>query len=226
MGEKYTNKKHLIGVSICAVVLLVLGSLSNVVGYQSVQSSNQQRINEEVNQKELLFQTIVDIANNKDIQRIVIKSQISREGLFNPDARFSVFNTPVLTKNQLIHMYLIGLMLSKIISKSRMHSIVVQNQLNYQAVQKEIIATIEKDAKIKGEITQLSSLKCDCGNENISWNFPVICWLLAPIVLVIIEIQAVAELMFHWDPLFFDFLLGIMITIGKPLNCFWMWMFP
>ena len=33
------DKKLLIGVSICAVVLLVLGSLSNVVGYQSVESS-------------------------------------------------------------------------------------------------------------------------------------------------------------------------------------------
>ena len=33
------DKKPLIGVSICAVVLLVLGSLSNVVGYQSVKSS-------------------------------------------------------------------------------------------------------------------------------------------------------------------------------------------
>jgi len=32
------NKKPLIGVSICAVVLLVMGSLSNVVGYQSVKS--------------------------------------------------------------------------------------------------------------------------------------------------------------------------------------------
>jgi len=33
------NKYPLIGVSICAVVLLILGSLSNVVGYQSVKSS-------------------------------------------------------------------------------------------------------------------------------------------------------------------------------------------
>jgi len=33
------DKKPLIGVSICAVVLLVLGSLSNVVGYQSVKST-------------------------------------------------------------------------------------------------------------------------------------------------------------------------------------------
>jgi len=34
------NKYPLIGVSICAVVLLILGSLTNVVGYQSVKSTS------------------------------------------------------------------------------------------------------------------------------------------------------------------------------------------
>jgi hypothetical protein len=38
-GGKHTEKKPLIVVSICAVVLLVLGSLSNVVGYQSIKTS-------------------------------------------------------------------------------------------------------------------------------------------------------------------------------------------
>jgi hypothetical protein len=38
-GESKMDKKPLIGVSILAVVLLVLGSLSNVVGYQSVKST-------------------------------------------------------------------------------------------------------------------------------------------------------------------------------------------
>ena len=33
------DKKPLIGVSICTVILLILGSLSNVVGYQSVKST-------------------------------------------------------------------------------------------------------------------------------------------------------------------------------------------
>jgi hypothetical protein len=39
MEENKKDKKPLIGVSILAVVLLVLGSLSNVVGYQSVKST-------------------------------------------------------------------------------------------------------------------------------------------------------------------------------------------
>lgn len=48
-------KKFLIGISICAVVLLILDSLSNVLGYQTVQSSKQNMINNKINQKELLF---------------------------------------------------------------------------------------------------------------------------------------------------------------------------
>jgi hypothetical protein len=179
-GGKVVDKKPLIGVSICAVVLLVLSSLTNVVGYQQVQSSNQKIINEKINQKELLFQTILDIANNKEIQRIILKSQISREGFFNPDVRFSIFNTPVLTKNQLKHMYTIGLMLSKTISKSRMHSMVERYQVNNQGMQKEIITVIEKDSTLNNEITQLSSLKCDCGNESTTrWRYPIICSILS-----------------------------------------------
>jgi len=174
------DKKPLIGVSICAVVLLILASLTNVVGYQTVQSSNQKTINQEINQKELLFQTIIDIANNKEIQQVILKSQISKGGFFNPDVRFPILNTPVLTKNQLKQMYIVGLMLSKFISKSKMHLMVEKHQVNNQLVQKEISAVIEKDATIKGEIKQLSNANCNCGNtsETTVWHFPVICFII------------------------------------------------
>jgi hypothetical protein len=172
------QKNPLIGVSIIAVVLLILGSLTNVVGYQTVHSSNQNTTNNEINRRELLFQTILDIANNKKVQRIILKSQINRESFFNPNIKFSVFNTQVLTKNQLKHMYFVSLMLSKTISKSKMRSIVERYQVSNQEMQKEITVAIEKDSNLNREIVQLSCLKCDCENENISWNFPVICTLL------------------------------------------------
>jgi len=181
------NKNPLIGVSIIAVVLLILATLTNVVGYQTVQSSNQNVIQDEVNQKELLFQTILDVANNKDIQRIILKSQISRESFFNPDVRFPILNTPVLTKDNLKQMYLVGLMLSKIISKSKMHSLLEQHQRIPQGLQKEITAIIEKDATLNGEIKQLSNSKCDCKN-NIgvtAWTFPVICTILNILLFVV-----------------------------------------
>jgi hypothetical protein len=55
------DKKYLIGVSICAVVLLVLSSLSNVVGYQSVKST--------VNDSPL-FQTRTQRATNQQTNSI------------------------------------------------------------------------------------------------------------------------------------------------------------
>jgi len=56
-GGKQMDKKPLIGVSILAVVLLVMGSLSNVVGYESVKSTT-------VNDSPL-FQTRTQRATNQ-----------------------------------------------------------------------------------------------------------------------------------------------------------------
>ena len=69
------RKWLVIGISTVSVIFLILTSLSNVVGYQTAQTSQQNLIKERINQRELLFQTIVDIANNKEIQRIILKSQ-------------------------------------------------------------------------------------------------------------------------------------------------------
>ena len=64
------DKKPLIVVSLCAVILLVMGSLSNVVGYQSVKSS--------VNDSPL-FQTRTQRATNQ--QQNSITSQYLGKGL-------------------------------------------------------------------------------------------------------------------------------------------------
>ena len=204
---KGMNKKPLIGISFCAVVLLVLGSLSNVVGYQTVQSSNQNVISNEVNQRELLFQTIVDIVNNKEIQRVIVKTQISR-GIFPTS------DIPVITKNQLKQMCFIGLILSKVISKSRIQSLVGKYQFNNQEIQKEINSVIEKDTIINSEITQLKDSECDCENEKTVsiWNFPVICLLLFPLF-------GIAKLIEIGYNIYFP--IVIIISIGSIFNCFW-----
>jgi hypothetical protein len=208
------KKYPLIGVSIVAVVVLILASLSNVVGFQTVQSSNQKEINTKADQKELLFQTIVDIANNKEIQRIILKSQIASGKFFDSDEKFPAFNTPILTKNALKQMYLIGLMLSKVISKSRMHSIVEQYQLNNQEMQKETNAVVENDVTLKGEMTQLSNQKCDCENENTTqWSYPVVCMLLFPLVIALIAITIMSHQVIPF--------IEIMMNIGLKLHCFW-----
>ena len=167
------NKKWLsIGISIFAVILLTLTSLSNVVGYQTVQTSQQNVIKERINQRELLFQTIVDIVNNKEIQRIILKSQMS-QGVF-PTSEI-----PVIMKNQISQMYFIGLILSKFINKSRIQSIAGRYQFNNQEIQKEISTVIEKNTIINSEIKQLKDSDCDCENKNtMVWRFPIFCTFL------------------------------------------------
>jgi len=209
------DKKPLIGVSICAVVLLVMGSLTNVVGYQTVQTSQQNVIKERINQRELLFQTIVDIANNKEIQRIILKSQMSR-GIF-PTSEF-----PVVTKQQLRQMFFLGLILSKFISKSRIQSMIGKYQFNNQEMQKEISAVIEKDATLDAEMTQLSNSECDCEKENtIEWHFPVICIILS-IMTIITGASLMVSLLYidsYFLVNFFAFLLRIIGTISTILDC-------
>ena len=201
------DKKPLIGVSILAVVLLVLGSLSNVVGYQSVQSSNQSVIKERINQKELLFQTICDIVNNKEIQRIILKSQMSR-GIF-PTSEIHL-----VTKNQLKMMYFLGMILSKVVSKSRIQSMIGKYQFNNQEIQKEMSVVIEKDTIINSEITLFKNSDCACEKViSVQSNFTLLCVLLIPIVLVLYLLSLVSRI--------FGLIYSLVEIIGMTLNCSW-----
>jgi len=168
------------------VILLFIGvTIAPTINFNTVKASQQNIIKERINQRELLFQTIVDIAKNKEIQRIILKSQMSR-GIF-PTSEF-----PVITKNQIRQMYFIGLILSKVISKSRMQSLIGKYQFNNQEIQKEINAVIEKDTFINSEITQLKDSECDCDNkinqEKISTtdiaDNPIICGTLLTLLIV------------------------------------------
>ena len=154
------------------MVLLVLGSLNNVIGYQTIRSSPQQIIDERITQRELLFQAIADIVNNKEIQRIILKSQMSR-GIFPPS------EIPVLTKNQIRQMYFICIILSKVIDKSKIQTMIGKYLFNNQEIQKDIYAVIEKDTIINSEIAQLKDSDCDCDKEiTANWHFPILCTIL------------------------------------------------
>ena len=172
------GKKPLLVVSLCVVVLLVLGSVSNVVGYQTVQTSQQNLIKERIDQRELLFQTICDIANNQEIQRIILKSQI-RRGIF-PTSEM-----PVITKNHLRQMYLLGVLLLRFIRTSRIQSIIGKYQFSTQGMQKEISAVFEKDVALNAELIQLQNSECDCENEQTSsWGFPILCSILNVLMII------------------------------------------
>jgi len=210
------EKKPFLGLSIALACLMILTPVANTFVVQTVRSSNQKIITEEINQKELLFQTIIDIANNKEIQKLLLISAEIRKGeFFNPDARFPVCTPYVLTKTKLNVAYHIGLMFLKTVSTSKIQSILERYQLGQKGIQKEIAVVIEKNATINSELTQLSNLRCGCENTTETlWTFPVLCTSLVPLLIIALSIYIVSGMQNF-------ILLQIMMIIGSILNCFW-----
>jgi len=195
-------KKHpLIAVSIVTVVILVLCSFTHIVGYQTVKASNLNQINNRINQKDLLFNTLLDIMNNKEIQKIIINSEINRSGIINYNIRNLFIGPNVLTRRDLNIVYRAGFVLSKTLPKSLIHSILDQYQIINKDIQKQITAIIETDTVLKDEISKLSNYQCDCENDiETNPDYWGICLFLFIIVLgsaALFEITATFTLFFE-----------------------------
>jgi hypothetical protein len=195
------QKYPLIGVSICSIILLILSTFTNVVGTQTIQPSNQKTTKEEINNKELLFQTILNIANNIEIQKIVFNSEMRREIIFNLDKRVSGFTPQVFTKNFLTTSYHLGLILSKSLKLPRIHSMLSRYHSHNLEIQREITFLKTKNDELNRELIQLSSLNCDCqkGLDATKWTFPVICAILLNLFVIsaLLNLQSLVELIFN-----------------------------
>jgi hypothetical protein len=202
------KKWFVIGISIIAAILLTLTSLTNVIGYQTVHTAYQQTKKETVNQRELLFQTICDIANNKEIQRIILKSQMSRG--ISPESKI-----PVITKNQLKRMYFIGVILSKFLSETRIQSLIRTHQMITPDIQQEINAVIERDPIVQDEITQL--VNYDCGCETSEWGFPIICTTVLVMMGVVLFFWLLLALLLMPPPSAIDEMLDLLVLMLGPL---------
>jgi hypothetical protein len=205
------------GFSLLSVVLLTLGSQVNVVGYQTVQASQKNLLKEKINQRDLLFQTICDLANNKDIQKNILSSQLNSI-LFIPSVKTLPIKIPVLTKRQLEYAYRIGSLLSTSIRKSQMQSLDKQNQGWIPVFQKKVSSIVEKDTRLKEEITQLCGLNCHCEKE--SYDKTTICNFLFIIVIGSLFLSLITMGIF----LIFVY-IGIYIA-DNILNCNWFPFYP
>lgn len=142
------NKKPLIVISLCAAVLLVLGTMSNVVGYQTVQTSQQNSIKERINQGELLFQ-----------------------------GRF-------------MQTSIIAFLLSKVISNSRLFSLLKQNQKKISEVKNKFINIIEKKTKRNRILSALSKSI----NQHRSLDYPIINFIVNVFIFVLCIILGISSL--------------------------------
>jgi hypothetical protein len=180
------RRRQIILGAIFSIFLVVSTPVLATASERVNQAPNSDIIREdEVDQKELLFQTILDITNNNEIHKVILNSQIKggMDRFFVPGIKFSVFTPHILTKKELSSLYNIGLILSKTLEKSQMHLVLERAHTNTLGMQRKITAVIEKNNKLNREIIQLSNSNCNC--EDISgvtpWQFPVICTILGVI---------------------------------------------
>jgi len=157
------DEKPLIGVSILAVVLLVLGSLSNVVGYQSVKSS--------VNDSPL-FRTRTQKAINKEGN--VLTSDYLGKG-------YHSLSFPLRDTNaDLIQRFVDNIRTMDDSAFKRFISNAV-NQIKYKDSLKDInIKEFINGLDELRESTQNIMVYTDANDDRITWfnNFaPTICWL-------------------------------------------------
>jgi hypothetical protein len=171
-GGKHVDKKPLILFSLIAVVLLTVGSFSTVVGYQAAQFSYQQTFPENDNQKELVFQVLCDLANNKEIQRIILKTQMS-QGIFPAS------EVPFFTVHHLKPMYFFGMIFSKLMRATHVQFHGGLYQYPTSEMQRKITMYVEKNPFLMSEINRVANLECGCENNDIViGDLPVVCQIL------------------------------------------------
>jgi len=210
------RKQIIIGAVFSVFLVVCTPVLANVLHKENYAPGSDIIREDKVDQKELLFQTIIDIVNNREIQRVLFNSEMRRgtEKLFSSGMKFSVFTPYVLTKKYLNIAYSIGLILSKTLSKSKIDSMLERYQLNNQGLQKEITAVIEKNDGLSRKMEQLSEFHCNfCGNKSgvTYWPFPVICSVLGVVVLFFLFLTLTIGVG--------DKILETTFILGQKLNC-------
>ena len=158
------KKDKIIKALVLGIICLFVG-----VGIQPAVATVEPREEKvDIDPKDLLFQTIIDIANNEEIQSIIQNSHI---GMLS--------SSPFLTKRYLNFAYNMGLILSKTNIASRIQPLFKLYQVGNQGLQERITSIIENDDELNSRIGQLVDLSCDCENDvAIGWPFPVICSIL------------------------------------------------
>jgi hypothetical protein len=204
------DKKPLIVVSLCAVVLLVMGSLSNVVGYQSVKSTVSDSP---------LFQTRTQRAVNQ--QQNSISSQYIGMGRGNL-LHFPIRDNQTEQLNKAIDIIskmddkTFDQFIESCIQKVRQNDI-LRDVSRSQIVQSLLLLKTNADAIIytytnRNNQDNPTSLPTYCGSDTMCGGWSPGCWIVLILVLIF--------LLFIFIP-FVVPILSILdfLTIGSSLSC-------
>lgn len=207
------QKLVLVGVSVLAVITLVLGSQANMVGFSTIQAAQQTSYNERMNQRMLLYQVICDLANNRDIQKVILESN-PVYSVFKPYVSSMI--TPVLTPARLNIMYGLSMVSYRFSTKDRDHN--SDTWMTHAHVLEKMDAIIENNKTLSDELTKLSFQDCSCQQGPSPW-YPVLCSILE--ILMAFE-YTLSITVGYYHPLVWMILVVIFFVPGIIVWSLWM----
>ena len=226
------QREIILGAALSTFILVNISVLANIVQMETIPSSKNNSITDKINPEDLLFQTIIDITENKDIQNILGNSEFEIElnktkttllimKLFmkNPKIFFSILLPhSISSKNYIKHTYNLSLEISKTLNTSEIKSITDYIHIKNPRTKEKILTIIKGYNKLNKKIEILSNLNCGC-NENISesidWDFPIICDILG--VIGIIGVFLFMTIL----PGLGKIIFGTAFILGEIFNCPW-----
>ena len=205
------NKNILLYGSIGVCLILILASLSPVVGYQCVESDveeNKENYDEKdiFYSKKYLFETIIEIANNPDIKRLSYQYNLN---LFTSDfgnkdvlkqlffKNFYLLSLLLFTKQSLSYNYLDsiynkGTKLAGFFSEDDISEIMESLTFTNPEILDKSNKIIKNDEMLYKKISTLKEMNKDIKSNQRLWNFTIICTILAIIVLPVYMLGVVA----------------------------------
>jgi len=178
------NKKILIG-SILAVALLILVSFSNVVGYNTIKTLQEELIESEFDFeycKEYLFQTLVDISENSEIKDIIKSNYKPQRNTLLPFRRSNVD----LKVEHLELLYDVGLKILDRLGEDKVAELMENIDFDNEMFE-EMDTLVMGNEELRERIYTLNTMNVK--SETLDSEFPIICNILITsfnIVLIIL----------------------------------------
>ena len=222
--------------NICIRKGLVVGVIVLFLGV-SVQPSIGAEIQDkiEVEPKDYLFQTIIDIANNPDVQELFKEyghdifvlnyahETIYKQVLFkNPRLLFSMlFNKPKMTIDYLDKSFYQGVELVNIIGEDAVKGIIQSIEIINPTLLEEIITIIGANVELNNKVIKLKEMNNELSSDEFINDYPpIICNLLllsifavlAPYFIVGETINTIIEI-FKLPPIIANFLYLLIMPL-------------
>jgi len=216
------NKKILIG-SIIAVIILIGISFTSVVGFHSVKFEVEDEVNKEISiekdfvkSKELLFETIIEIADNPEVKELYkdnnqnlifsdydnrgVSLQLLKQKFISPFRM--IFHKPSLSYDYLNFIYNYGCEIINILGEETALELIASVEITNKEIFQELKNIVINNEELSNNIVSLKKMNeeiISITDLDLQEN-PIICLILAVVMVVCIIISTP-----------FDIISGILI---------------